>query len=58
MVREALKRPSVRLLRGTRAPARCLRCGGRLPPGDEHVVHVRGDVLHAACALYRPRRRA
>ncbi|HEX8646269.1 MAG TPA: hypothetical protein VF715_05170 [Thermoleophilaceae bacterium] len=32
--------------------ARCLACGGRVEAGSEHVILIRGDLLHAGCALY------
>jgi hypothetical protein len=41
----------------TASDPRCLACGGPVTL-DEHAVRVRGDVLHAGCALYRPRPRA
>ena len=57
MVRDTIRAPRriTRLLRADRADHRCLGCGGRVASGDQHVVRVHGELLHAGCALYRPR---
>jgi hypothetical protein len=59
MVNQALQSPRnvVRRLSGSDRDARCLGCGERLRPGDEHVVRIHGTALHAGCALYRPKPR-
>jgi hypothetical protein len=57
MVRQDIRSPrrAVRLLGGGLAPERCPACGGRVVPGDEHVVRIHFQPFHAACALYRRR---
>lgn len=58
MARDTIRAPALitRLLAADRAPQRCLSCGGRIAHVDEHVVRIHGALLHAGCALYRPRR--
>jgi hypothetical protein len=57
MVRDTIRTTNrlSRLIRGGATPRCCLRCGRRVAHGDEHVVRIHGDLLHAGCALYRPR---
>jgi hypothetical protein len=43
--------------RGDQALPACPACGCPLGAADEAVV-LRGDVYHAACSLYQPRRQA